>query len=177
MSDRPVPDSALSAFLRNAMEPSSLLQAEAEEAAVELRAVNKYSTAIVATLQRAGFTFSEDPFEPDCSVLVSKTGSMSLVVIHPVAGSEACFRSFHLTISTDEICARTLEIHALTEGIELDIPDETGGSWEGYLDSADGLSMYIEPLVMEISPETASRMLMFRHGEDARRRQGAVPSP
>ena len=177
MSDRPVPDSALSAFLRTAMEPSSLLQAEAEEAAFELGAVDHFSTAITTILQRAGFSFSTDPFEPDCSMLLSKTGLMSLVVIHPVAGSEACFRSFHLTISTDEISARTLQIHALTEAIELDFPDETGGSWEGYLDSADGLSMYIEPLVMEIFPETASRMLMLRHSENARRPQGAVPSP
>jgi hypothetical protein len=156
------PPNAAAAFLKGAMDADSLIQAERTEAAFQRSFIDRQSDGIIEVLKQIGFKFSTEPYEPDAAFLRNECSTVSLVVVHPEAGHETPFRSFHLTFSTPGGLPQTFQIHAFQEILEMDIPDDDGGSWEGYLNDARGLSIYLEPLVMKIFPETAGAMLMTR---------------
>ncbi len=156
------PPNAAAAFLKGALDADSLIRAERTEAAFQRSFIDRQSDGIIAVLKQIGFEFSAEPYEPNCSILTNERGTVSLVVVQPEAAHETPFRSFHLTFSTPGNLPQTFQIHAFQEILELDIPDEDEGSWEGYLNDARGLSLYLEPLVMKIFPETASAMLVTR---------------
>lgn len=172
------PVNAAAAFLEKALNSSSLIQAETLEAKLLHIIVNRLSDGVVEILKRAGFQFTGEPYEPDCSVLSGPQGAVSLVVTHPEAGHEDCsHRSFHLTFSTPTTPPLTFQIHAFQAGLELDIPDDEGGSWEGYSEDASGLSIYIEPLIMKIFPEIGSQMMFQRLRDPARTAEPSLSPP